>query len=127
MLCNLSIPFSDNSVVQGLDLQASPQEHRARCGENVTLTCEATSPHPLDIKLFFWWAMGLNKTVCQYKNGQPDPEVLCESDAEAEHYRLTLTLVDLKPDNQGEYFCKLQSNRGAKSTTAVVTVQGKST
>lgn len=125
MFCNVVIPLSDNSVSQGVKLQTTSETLSAQCGENLALTCEATSSQPLDIKLFTWLAR--NKTVCQYEDGQHDPEVLCESDAKAPHYQLTLTLLNVMPVHQGNYLCKIQSDRGGKSATTHVTVQGQLT
>lgn len=96
----------------------------ASCGDNVTMTCNATSTQKLDIKLFAWYDSKRN--VCQHDSVQPDPDtVLCESSAEASHHRLTLTLINVMPVNEGKYLCKLQSMQGVKSTTTVLTVQSE--
>lgn len=124
MFFDLVIPLSDNTVSQGVELRTTPPV-AAVCGENVTLTCEATLARQLDIK-FFAWLVG-NKTVCKHKDGQPDPEVLCESTAGTLNHTLTLTLINMTPVNQGKYLCKLRSNQGIKSATTYVTVQGELT
>lgn len=121
VLCFWTLSSLYYSVSQGVALQTISQV-AARCGENVTLTCEATLSQQLDIKLFAWVAK--NKT-CHYEDHQPDPEVLCESTAKTPQHRLTLTLLNVMPVNQGEYLCKLRSKLGVKSATTVVTVQGE--
>lgn len=122
MFINSVIPLSDNSVSQGVKLQTDPQV-AARCGDNVTLTCDASSSGQLDNNSLFWVAR--NKNVCQHREGQPDFKVLCEITAQPPHHRLTLTLPNVMPVDQGEYLCKLRSPQGAKSNKTVVTVQGE--
>lgn len=111
------------AVSNGLELQTISQV-AAQCGKNVTLTCEATSSEKLDIQLFSWLA--INKTQfsrCQYQHKQHDPQVLCESMAETTHHRLTLTLLNVMPTNQGRYLCKLRTTQGVKSDKTDVTVE----
>ncbi|KAK9534820.1 hypothetical protein VZT92_007241 [Zoarces viviparus] len=100
---------------QGVTLETISQVF-ARCGDNVTLTCDASSSG--DVKSFSWLAK--NKSVCQYgDNGSS--EFLCESSAQP--YRLTLSLLNVMPVDQGTHICKLHSTSGAKSNTTHVTVQ----
>ncbi|XP_074511313.1 cell adhesion molecule 2-like [Sebastes fasciatus] len=108
------------AVSQGVKLQTDPQV-AARCGDNVTLTCDASSSGQLDNNSLFWVAS--NKNVCQHREGQPDSKVLCEITAQPPHHRLTLTLPNVMPVDQGEYLCKLRSPQGAKFNKTVVTVQ----
>ncbi|XP_040917645.1 uncharacterized protein LOC121197936 isoform X1 [Toxotes jaculatrix] len=104
---------------QDLDLKVtSPKE--ATCGENVTLTCEASSSQQMDIKLLSWLAK--NKTVCTLADVQTNPEVLCKSTVEKSK-NLTLTLINVMPDDEGTYLCKIQSNLGPRSSQASVTLQ----
>lgn len=122
MSFNLIIPLSDNSVGDDVKLQTISQV-AARCGENVTLTCEATLSHQSDITLFTW--LFRNKT-CQYGDRRPDPEVLCESTAKTpQTHSLTLTLLNVMPVSRGNYICKLRSKVGASSATTVVSVVGE--
>ncbi|XP_040917646.1 uncharacterized protein LOC121197936 isoform X2 [Toxotes jaculatrix] len=65
----------------------------ATCGENVTLTYVQTNP-----------------------------EVLCKSTVEKSK-NLTLTLINVMPDDEGTYLCKIQSNLGPRSSQASVTLQ----
>lgn len=108
------------SVTDSVKLQTM-SEVLARCGENVTLTCNATSKS-LEFTFFSWF--GNNKT-CSYKDPKPDPEVLCQNTTNSLHYTLSLTLLNMMPVDQGEYFCKLRSNQGAMTHKTVVKVQGE--
>lgn len=105
---------------QGVELQTISQV-AARCGENVTLTCDASSSGKLDIRSFSWLAK--NESVCEYEDRNPDTKVLCESTAEPQRHILTLTLLNVMPDDQGTYLCKLRSTLGVKSKTTIVIVQ----
>ncbi|XP_031176932.1 uncharacterized protein LOC116065510 isoform X1 [Sander lucioperca] len=105
---------------QRVELQTISQV-AARCGENVTLTCDAKPSGQLKIFNFIWLAK--NKSMCQYPEGQTYPEVLCESTDQPPHHSLTLTLLNVMPVDEGTYLCKLQSDLGAPSEKTVVTVQ----
>lgn len=94
-----------------------PRVLRSRCGDNVTLTCEATGPPQMDIKRFSW--VFKNKT-CHFN----DPKPWCESAGEPPHHSIALTL-SVMPVDQGEYTCKLHSNMGIAQSQSVVTVQGE--
>ncbi|XP_035035609.1 butyrophilin subfamily 3 member A2 [Hippoglossus stenolepis] len=100
-----------------VDLQVEPQVE-AKCGTNVTLTCEATSRRTFDIILFSW----VNETnvMCSYGKEQPDPEFPCERS----QHKLALTLHNVMPANKGKYLCKLQSNVGISGASTFVTVRG---
>lgn len=124
ILCCVSISARAGS--QSVTLQAT-SEVVASCGDNVTLTCNATSSHKLDVKYFAWHR---EKNVCQHDGAQPDgaqpdPAVRCASREEASHHTLTLTLVNVMPVHEGRYLCKLRSNQGVGSASAVLTVQGE--
>ncbi|XP_051244931.1 uncharacterized protein LOC127356900 [Dicentrarchus labrax] len=92
----------------------------AQCGENVTLPCGVTMQSQLDIKLFSW--VRGNK-LCTYEDSQLDPEVLCESTEDTPNHRLSMTLLNVMPVDQGEYFCKLRSKVGVGFAKTLVTVQ----
>lgn len=121
MLNHLSLSENLGSQIVKLEVTS---EALANCGDNVTLTCNAISSQKLDIKSFAW--LDGRKTLCQYENGRPDPDVLCESIAEASHYKLTVTLINVMPVNEGKYICKLQSNLDVVADSTVVTVQSES-
>ncbi|KAM7386650.1 hypothetical protein PAMA_009322 [Pampus argenteus] len=112
------LTFAVSAFGKAVNLETIPKVV-AQCGENVTLPCDATSSHLSDIRFFSW--VGRNKTLCKY-DGQPDPEVLCESAAET-HPKLTLTLIRVMPIHQGSYLCKLHSKVGLENLASVVTVQ----
>lgn len=96
----------------------------AQCGQNLTLTCNVSSQRQLGIRLFSWLAR--NQTVCLYGN-ESASEALCESAAETSHHRLTLTLIDVMPGNEGKYLCKLRSGQGVNDASTFVTVHGEVT
>lgn len=105
------------SVTDSVDLQISP-DVVARCGENVTLTCNVTSKLS-KITLFDW--MGVHKTKLTRKDPQSDPEVLCQNTTNG----LSLTLLNVMPVDQGEYLCKLHSTQGTTDAKTVVKVRGE--
>ncbi|XP_071768389.2 uncharacterized protein LOC139921901 [Centroberyx gerrardi] len=124
------IHLSNNSFIRQstreLELQTSPQVV-AQCGKNVTLECDVSSSSEFDIKKFAWMTAE-SKHLCQLDDGKFDREVLCESKAERlnKHWlrhRLTLTLTNMMPANQGEYICKLYSSLGVKNNRTVVTLE----
>ncbi|CAK6963301.1 uncharacterized protein LOC122967156 [Scomber scombrus] len=104
---------------EALELQTIPGVV-AQCGDNVTLTCDASSLLLSDIRSFNW--VGRNKSLCKHDD-EHDPEVLCESTAETTHHKLTLTLINVMPVHQGKYLCKLSSKIGVKYTSSFVKVQ----
>ncbi|XP_042369685.1 tyrosine-protein phosphatase non-receptor type substrate 1-like, partial [Plectropomus leopardus] len=103
---------------QSLELHTISQLS-AQCGDNLTLPCVASSSGQLKIISFEWLK---NKSVCQYKNGSHDPKVLC-STAEPPQYGLTLTVLNVTPNDRGTYHCKLRSTSGVKDKTTAVTVK----
>lgn len=104
------------------NLQAVP-EVKASCGQNVSLTCDASSSNgQLNIKLFSW--LGKGTTWCRYKDNTTG--AVCESTGNGSHHSLTLQLTNLDLSDQGQYLCKLLSTVGVKYATTVVTVQGRS-
>lgn len=103
-----------------MELQTEPRVLSSRCGDNVTLTCEATGPPQMDIKRFSW--VFKNKS-CHYND--PSPKPWCESAGAPPRRRLALTLVSVTPLDQGEYTCKLHSNMGVAQNRSVVTVRGE--
>ncbi|XP_032393574.1 uncharacterized protein LOC116703088 isoform X2 [Etheostoma spectabile] len=105
---------------QRVELQTISQVG-ARCGENVTLTCNAKPSGQLNIVKFIWLAK--NKSMCQYPENQTYPKVLCESTSQPPDHSLTLTLLNVMPVDEGTYLCKLQSDLGAPSMKTVVTLQ----
>ncbi|XP_071371518.1 programmed cell death 1 ligand 1-like [Centroberyx affinis] len=115
--------FSRQSTRE-LELQTSPQVV-AQCGKNVTLECDVSSSSEFDIKKFAWMTAE-SKHLCQLEDGKLDHKVLCESKAEPlnkHRHRLTLTLTNMMPANQGEYICKLYSSLGVENRRTVVTLE----
>ncbi|XP_068193642.1 cell adhesion molecule 1 [Antennarius striatus] len=90
-----------------------------QCGENVTLTCDASTLQLHIIKFTFH---GNNKT-CDYRNPQSESDIVCETKSETDHQTLTMTLLNVMPPNQGKYYCKLHTTQGTYSSTTVVAVQ----
>lgn len=105
---------------RAVKLWTTPQV-AARCGENVTLACIASSSDQIDKKLFSWVAVG-RKVLCQYGGHDGDAEALCESGAEPEH-SLNVTLVNIMPVHQGKYLCKLHSQKGMQTAATEVKIQ----
>lgn len=118
----ISVFCSDNSGSEVLQLKAE-SEMLATCGDNVTLTCNATSSEDLGIFLFSW--LYRNETVCHHKSDRSDAKVRCESPAGTKNQRsLSLTLFNVSAEVSGRYLCKLQSKLGAKYTKALLRIQG---
>ncbi|KAK5856514.1 hypothetical protein PBY51_008103 [Eleginops maclovinus] len=93
----------------------------ARCGENVTLTCNVSSSSEIEIK-FFAWNAG-NKSLCTKDGPHDDPKVKCEYIYGRQLQTLTLTLLNVMPIDQGAYSCKLRSNYGPAFHKTDVKVQ----
>ncbi|CAN9505753.1 unnamed protein product [Ophioblennius macclurei] len=111
------------AVGQAVQIQTLPQV-AAECGQNVSLTCDATYSQSLNIKSFSWVRDGKNGPVCKYEPNQTKQAPGCETKMiGAYHHRLILTLVDLKPNDAGKYICKFHSSQGAKSNKTYVEVQ----
>lgn len=92
-----------------------------QCGQNLTLLCHVILPDRGDMKLFSWV---FNNTTCKYGESHADSEFVCQSGDLTSQYTLDLTLLNLMPDDQGEYVCKVRSKAGVESITVNVTVQG---
>lgn len=99
-----------------------PLDLTSRCGDNVTLKCEATVPEQMEIKQFSW--VHPNKS-CGHREQERKP--WCESVCEPPRCSLALTLVNMMPVDQGQYLCKLRSTMGVFYNHSVVTVQGEPT
>ncbi|XP_034046549.1 uncharacterized protein LOC117528105 [Thalassophryne amazonica] len=111
----------DNSLShQTMMLRTSP-EVVARCGDNVTLTCDASSSQQFEIKKFIW--ISPEKPVCQFRGGKPDPGVVCENKSQPLQSSLSMTLINMLPAKQGEYICKLHSTLAIKDSTTIVKLQ----
>lgn len=117
-LCRLCNPPS--ALGEIVSLQAVPQVV-SKCGEQLTLTCEANSSQWLQIKTFSWLFNGQ-----EYQPGKPHAEILCKRADKPPQHSLTLTILNVMPVNQGVYICKLRSNLGIKATNTTVRVQGES-
>ncbi|XP_037331962.2 uncharacterized protein LOC119220230 [Pungitius pungitius] len=104
------------AVSHGLELNTTLRVV-ATCGERVTLPCVASSPGQLNIRSFLW--MAKNQSVCSLEH--VGPGVRCDR-APGDH-SLNLTLLDVMPVHQGDYFCKVRSTQGTQSGTTTVTVQ----
>ncbi|KAL6102683.1 uncharacterized protein ACO6RY_02244 [Pungitius sinensis] len=104
------------AVSRGLELNTTPHVV-ATCGEKVTLPCVASSPGQLNIRSFLW--MAKNESVCSLEHVVPG--VGCQH-ATSDH-SLNLTLLEVMPVHQGDYFCKVRSTQGTQSGTTTVTVE----
>lgn len=103
-----------------MELQTEPREVTSRCGDNVTLKCEASVAPQSDIKLFSWT---FKNRSCRYKDQRAGPR--CQSLGEPPRCSLALTLVNVMPADQGNYLCKLHSNTGVGHSRSVVAVHGE--
>lgn len=85
----------------------------------MTLTCDVTIPDLGGLKLFKWIA---NNKTCEFGNYHADTKVVCES----KERQLSLTVLNVMPADQGDYLCKVHSDKGAKSKKTVLTIQSVS-
>ncbi|XP_019723887.1 uncharacterized protein LOC109514893 [Hippocampus comes] len=111
--------FSLAIATTDIYLNTTP-EKVARCGDNVTLTCEASSYKLLDVKSFSW--TGQNKTLCDTM-GNMDSAVGCQKETDGSLHKLTLRLFNVMPNHQGKYLCKFRSQVGVNYSTSFITVQ----
>lgn len=109
---SLTRPCFRISAGQTAQLTAKPRVE-ARCGENVTLTCDVNISDPGRIKLFQWIA---KDTTCEHGKDDAGAKIVCQS----EEKRLSLTVLNVMPGDQGEFLCKLRSETGAKSTKTLL-------
>lgn len=101
-------------VGQTAQLTANPRVE-ARCGQNVTMTCDINIRDPRKINLFQWIAK--NET-CKHGENRAGAKFVCQS----EEKRLSLTVLNVMPGDQGDYLCKLRSETGAKSHKTVLVI-----
>ncbi|KAK9539999.1 hypothetical protein VZT92_002476 [Zoarces viviparus] len=95
----------------------------AECGKPVTLNCDASSPgEELSIKHMEWLQNG--KSVCSMDTAIPN-HTHSPSDFYCEYKQgqLSLILKRVKPQEKGNYTCKLHSNQGALSKKTTVELQ----
>lgn len=113
-----SLPYSLRADIY---LKTTPDKV-ARCGDNVTLTCDASSYMSLDVKSFSW--TGQNKTLCDTMVNV-DSAVGCQMETHGSLHKLTLRLFNIMPIHQGKYVCKFRSQVGVNSSTSFISVQGE--
>lgn len=85
------------------------------------LLCYVELPDPGDMKLFTWV---FNNTTCKYGETHADSKFVCQSGNVASQYTLNLTLLNLMPEDQREYLCKVRSKAGVESVAARFIVEG---
>ncbi|KAM9844255.1 uncharacterized protein ACBR49_013354 isoform 1-T1 [Aulostomus maculatus] len=107
-------------AVSGKFLVQTPPRVVARCGDNVTLTCDVTSTEELGITLFSW--LGPNNT-CNYEVKRDGPDFKCDSARGSLNHSLKLSLINVTPGHQGKFICKLRSKLGVNHNSTNVTVQ----
>lgn len=110
----LTPPCFHISVGQTAQLTANPRVE-ARCGQNVTMTCDVNIQDPRRINLFQW--ITKNET-CKHRENRTGAKFVCQS----EEKRLSLTVLNVMPGDQGDYLCKLRSETGAKSHKTVLVI-----
>lgn len=96
----------------------SDSEVKARCGDNVTLSCLARSTNQMAIRSFLWMSKG--GMECIYANSRLDYKGQCEKTPQN---TLMLTLPNVMPINEGNYLCKIVSTTGQDHSTTDVVVQ----
>lgn len=79
------------------------------------MACDVTIRDPGGIILFKWIAE--NKT-CEHGKRRADTKVVCQS----EEKRVSMTVLNVMPGDQGDYLCKLHSKTGAKYTKTVLVI-----
>ncbi|XP_034566821.1 uncharacterized protein LOC117831991 isoform X2 [Notolabrus celidotus] len=103
-------------VSEALELHTVPSV-TARCGDTITLTCEANSSRQMDIKSFMW--MNNGKTLCKYEEGNPQMNGPCEF---SPPNKLILTLTNVMPSMEFEHLCKIRTTAGVKESKTLVSV-----
>lgn len=83
------------------------------------MTCSHTIPDLATVKLFMWIA---NNKTCDFRTNHTDTKVVCESKGG----QLSLTVLNVMPADQGDYLCKVHSDKGVKSKKTVLTIQSVS-
>lgn len=107
------------SVAVGKDVELfAISSLQVRCGDNVKIPCDISTKQ-LDIKYFAWEAKNI---TCKYGDPSSGSGYLCES-METPDHTLTLTLLNVMPVDEGDYFCKLRSNLAVKSAKTTVKIQ----
>ncbi|XP_057673382.1 uncharacterized protein LOC130904556 [Corythoichthys intestinalis] len=107
-------------ATRGMDLKTTP-DTEAHCGDNVTLTCNATSTMLLDVKSFHW--IGQNKTLCGTEVSHKYPAVVCSNETWRSHNHLNMKIVNIMLNHQGKYLCKFRSQVGVYERPTFVTVK----
>lgn len=117
----VSIVWLGLTVCRGIQIHTTSRV-TGQCGQNVQLTCEVSGSQKLDIKMFDW--LGESGSVWKWSRCKIVPELECEPrEEDGFHYRLTLTLVSLKPIDAGNYTCKLHSAQGIRASRTTVEVE----
>ncbi|XP_047427999.1 uncharacterized protein LOC124997959 [Mugil cephalus] len=102
-----------SGVCLAVDLDITYHNRNTDCGQNVTLTCAATSTKQLEIKFFTW--MFKSKDMCN----ETEPEVQCNQTENT----LSLELFNVMPVDAGIYICKIRAMQGAKAKPINITVE----
>ncbi|XP_008414875.1 uncharacterized protein LOC103469137 [Poecilia reticulata] len=100
------------SVSQCRQLDTEPKVSRT-CGENVTLTCNASVAMLKDSKIVKFDWQHKNTTLCQYTNNTSTDKIQCNFTNTTSQLTLSLTIIDITPSDEGVYHCKLHSVGGS--------------
>ncbi|XP_029996211.1 uncharacterized protein LOC115423507 [Sphaeramia orbicularis] len=96
----------------------------AKCGDNVTLTCEFPVMDIRNIMELYWMQHG--NYLCKSGESQSanETQFLCHNTSEVNDNSIlivfNLTIMKIMPTNMGQYFCKMRSRTGSDSRTTVV-------
>ncbi|XP_046900096.1 uncharacterized protein LOC124483621 [Hypomesus transpacificus] len=95
----------------------------AQCGQNLSLFCNITHSLPQGTHVTMDWAhMDSNEVICKVNTSHPTNETHDYTCSLRGGVYLELTLLGIKPDNQGRYVCKLNSAVGAEDAVTSVTL-----
>ncbi|KAF6723471.1 hypothetical protein FQA47_015368 [Oryzias melastigma] len=109
--------FTVGVVVSKLELLTSPSVE-AKCGDNLTLKCEVNSIDQTDLTITkFEW---MHKTSCEdISLAKTGHGLYCQIQNKT---ALFGTLINIMPEDEGEYICKMHSNHGIKNEKTNVKV-----
>ncbi|XP_035988093.1 uncharacterized protein LOC118560775 [Fundulus heteroclitus] len=111
-------------VAEGKQLDTLPKV-TASCGEQVTLTCNASASLLKDVNVVkFNWQFK-NTTLCQYESKDVNSDkIRCKStNTTSGGLTLSMTILNIIPKDEGVYLCKLHTTGAAANGQSHVKVE----